>query len=154
MVQPARIDNPTAVLPKPIDWDDQQNGHCAALPVKIETIGGVPYMRSAWDIEATEALQLLCGARLVLGVAGHRHPVVQMKVEDLPVDFQPGYTVRRITSLGGCLCARVETLMPRPDGMAQMIYCEEPITGEGMAITVGRAIDRIDDLARKNGLID
>lgn len=154
MPQPARIDN---ALPKPLaapaDWDPATNGHCAGLFIRVDQSDGLTYMRSAWDVQHDETLHLLAGAKMVLGISGIQHPVVNMAVDQLPEDFQPAYTVRQIVTLGGIAAARVEGLYPAK-GRPQRIFVEEPIDAAGLSITVGRAIDKIEELARKNGWVE
>lgn len=150
MLQPARIENPTNTLAAPPDWVEEKNGHCSTLPVRVEQIGGVTYMRSAWDIDGDHLLHLFSGAKLILGIAGTCHPVVHMAVDQLPEDFQTHYTVKPLIGLNGERQVYVEGLYAAK-GKPQKVYCREPVDECGLSIAVGRAMDKVDELARQNG---
>jgi hypothetical protein len=116
-MKPAVIAN---ARPKPLgapsDWKPDQNGHCSALFVRDEEVNGVHYMRSAWEVDAHEAALLYAGARLTLGIAGNSHPVVQLGMTELPVDFEPVVHARRFAALDGKPMVRVEMLFAHGGG--------------------------------------
>ena len=148
-MRPARISgaDPTP-LGAPADWNEEQHGHCGALFVRREQIAGVAYMRSAWEVEASEAALMLAGAKLTLGVAGHCHPVVQLGVADLPADFEPVVHARRFTHADGRPCVRVEMLFPHAGGRRGFI--EVHVDGT-LADAVSHGISRVEQLARREG---
>lgn len=135
-------------LGAPEDWTEEKHGHCGALFIRRERIAGVAYMRSAWEVEAPEAARLLAGARLTLGVAGDRHPVVQLGVGDLPSDFEPTVMARRFTDLVGRPVVRVEMLFPHAGGRRG--FCEVLVDGT-LADAVSQGVTRIEALARREG---
>lgn len=138
-------------LGAPADWNENESGHCGALFVRREQIAGVAYMRSAWEVEANEASLMFAGARLTLGIAGNRHPVVQLGVGDLPADFEPTVMARRFTHSKGLPCVRVEMLFPHGGGRRG--FCEVEVDGTlGDAVSSG--ITRIEALARREGWIE
>jgi hypothetical protein len=137
-------------LNAPADWREETEGHCGALFIRRERISGVAYMRSAWEVEAPEALALLAGARLTLGVAGDCHPVVQLGVGDAPPDFQPVITARRFVDLKGRPAVRVEMLFPFGGGRSG--FCEILIDGS-MASAVAKGIILIEELAHREGWV-
>lgn len=134
-------------LGAPADWSEA-DGHCGALFVRREQVGGVAFMRSAWEVETAEAALFLVGARLTLGVAGHCHPVVHLQVTDLPPDFEPAMTARRFTSPDGRSCVRVEMIYPY--GGHRRAYAEVEVTG-GLGSAVAAGIDLIEGLAQREG---
>lgn len=148
-MRPARI---IGADPQPIgapaDWREEEHGHCGALFVRRDVENGVPFMRSAWEVEAAEAAMLFAGARLTLGVAGVQHPVVQLQVADLPPDFEPILTARRFTDLKGNPAVRVEMLFPCAGG--RRVFCEVAVT-DRLAFAVADGIERIEQLARHEG---
>lgn len=135
-------------LGAPADWNEETHGHCGALFIRREVHSGVPYMRSAWEVESNEAALLFAGARLTLGIQGQMHPVVQLGVSDLPPDFEPVMTARRFTATDGRPCVRVEMLFPHGGGRRG--FCEEHVDGT-LADAVSSAIIRIEALARREG---
>ncbi|MBS67228.1 MAG: hypothetical protein CMK98_02945 [Pseudomonas sp.] len=138
--------------PKPLgappDWNERSDGHCSALFVRREQIGGVGYMRSAWEVEASEAAFLLAGAKLTLGIAGEQHPVVQLGVDALPPDFEPIVTARRYTDATGAACVYVEMLFPHEGG--QRAYSKVQIA-HTFADAVALGVKQIEDYARAHG---
>ena len=137
-------------LGAPVDWNEG-NGHCGALFVRREVNDGVHYMRSAWEVETTEAALLFAGARLTLGIAGNCHPVVQLGVSELPPDFEPVINARRFTATDGRPCVRVEMLFAHAGGRRG--FCEEHVDGT-LADAVSSAIIRIEELARREGWVE
>lgn len=148
-MRPVRI---AGADPKPIgaprDWDPEKHGHCAALFVRSELIDGVPYMRSAWESEASEAAMIFAGASLHLGVQGTEHPVVQLGIGPLPDGFEPTVTARRFSDLQGRPGVRVEMMFPYAGGRRG--WCEVPVDGT-LADAISIGVTRIEALARKEG---
>jgi hypothetical protein len=138
-------------LGAPADWSEETHGHCGALFVRRENIAGVAYMRSAWEVEAHEAMNLFAGARLTLGVAGHSHPVVHLQVGDLPHDFEPVVTARRFNGKEGQPMVRVEMLFPHAEGRRGFI---ELLVDGSLPCAVAAGIERIEALARREGWIE
>lgn len=148
-MRPTRIEGAD---PKPLgapsDWKPDENGHCSALFVRRERIDNLDYMRSAWEVESGEATRLFAGARLTLGIAGDCHPVVQLGTTELPEEFEPVVTARRLTAADGAPMVRVEMLYPANKGAAA--YAVVPVeTSLGAAIS--RGVDLIEGLAREKG---
>lgn len=122
-------------------------------------MSGIPFMRSAWEAEADEALCLAAGASLVLGIAGvidpprYSHPVVNITIDGLPDEFQPPVLARRIPMLNGAPAAQVDMIFPNHGsprrGMIQ-VYLE----GRGFAHAVAFGIEQIEALARVEGWIE
>ena len=138
-------------LGAPADWSEETHGHCGALFVRRDRINGIGYMRSAWEAEATEAHLLLAGAPLHLGVAGNCHPVVQLGVGDLPVDFDPVMTARRFSDLTGRPMVHVE--MVYPHGGGRRGFCDVPVDGT-LADAVSTGVTRIEALAKERGWVE
>ena len=138
-------------LDAPPDWKPDEDGHCTALFVRRETSGGLPIMRSAWEVDDSEALMLFAGARLTLGVAGTCHPVVQLGVADLPDDFEPIVQARRFNAPDGRACVRVEMLFPVRGGSRAFANV---LVGEGgLAPAIAMGVEQIEQFALKNGWI-
>lgn len=138
-------------LGAPPDWNEKESGHCGGLFVRRENIAGVGYMRSAWEVEATEAAALFAGARLTLGVAGPGHPVVQLGVGDLPPDFEPTVMARRFNQIDGRPFVKVEMMFPHGGGRRG--FCEVHVDGT-LADAVSHGVTRIETLARREGWIE
>lgn len=150
-MRPTRIEGADArPLGAPEEWNEAKSGHVGDLFVRREEIEGIPFMRSAWEVEAAEAMKLFSGARLVLGVSGQVHPVVHLMVDDLPPDFEPTVTARRFTSPDGHPWVRVEMMFPGGPSGYRRAYCEQHIDGT-LGDAVGVAIVRIEALARRHG---
>lgn len=151
-MRPARISGADPrPLGAPTDWREDENGHCGALFIRREVIDGVHYMRSAWEAEAPEAMAMLAGSRMTLGIAGHCHPVVHLQVGELPADFLPVMTARRFSDLTGRPAVRVEMLFPHGGG--RRAFCEVHVDGT-LADAVATGIVRIEALARNEGWIE
>lgn len=144
MPQPAVIEGSTVELKPP-----PNSASVGPLAIRHEEVSGLLFMRSAWDFDSLEVLRMLNGGKVLLGISGTKHPVVHLDVGPMPADFEPAYTVRQFTSTGGARMVRVETLRVH-DGTARRVYAEEPITC-GIAVAVGSAVDKVEDLCRLNG---
>lgn len=112
-MKPVVIEGYTHVLGAPPNWDQDSNGRCAALHVRAEVINQVPFLRSAWETEPTEAAMLLAGARLVLGVAVPVHPVVHLEVTEVPDDIAPTLVATQFVDLRGQPAVHVEMVFGR-----------------------------------------
>lgn len=148
-MRPTRI---SGADPKPLgapsDWNEAESGHCNALFVRREQVEGVAYMRSAWEVETSEAAMLLAGAKLTLGVAGHQHPVVSLRVGELPADFEPVVIARQYTDTAGRACVHVEMVFS--EGNGQRGY-SNVLIGDNLSEAVALGITQIEELARKQG---
>lgn len=145
MPTPAVIERSNCQLKPPAG----QHG-VGALAIRYEEMGGLLFMRSAWDFDTLECLRILNGGKVILGVSGQTHPVVHLEVGPMPADFKPGFTVRQVTSAAGAAMVRVESLRVH-DGTPRRIWCEEPVGDVGIAVATGRAIDQIEAMCRENG---
>lgn len=132
----------------PADWNAEQHGHCSALFVRREIINGVPYMRSAHEPEVAEALSIVAGAAIEVGIQGVVHPVVQLGVGPLPDHFPPTVVARQFCTLQGQLAARVEMMFPHGGGRRGFIEC---IIESSFAATVAHCIGQLEQLAVKEG---
>lgn len=138
-------------LGAPAGWSEETHGHCGALFVRREQMGGVEFMRSAWEIDTSEAARLYAGAQLLLGVEGQRHPVVNMQVGPLPDTFDPVLHAHRGVKPSGRAYVRVEMMFPHDGGRAA--FAEEWITGS-FSYAVGLAVAKIEILAQTSGWLD
>ncbi len=151
-MRPVRISGADPVpLGAPADWSEETHGHCAALFIRRERIEGIAYMRSAWEVEDSEAALLYAGARLTVGISGNMHPVVQMGFTELPPDFEPTVMARRFTASNGQPGVRVEMLFPHGGGRRGFI--EVRIDGT-LADAVAHGVTLIEALARKQGWME
>lgn len=151
-MKPVRI---AGALEKPLnappDWDREENGLCGALFIRPETIEGVPFMRSAWEADPEEALLLLGGAKVILGISGNRHPVGNLAIDQLPEDFQPVMTARPFAALDGTQAIRVEMLFDAQGGRRG--FCEVRTEGRTYGEAVEYGVAQVIDLARKEGWV-
>lgn len=149
-MQPAIINGATEAPGQPKGWDSERSGAVSALFIRREVDGGVPWMRSAWDAEQKEIGLLLAGAKVVLGVAGVQHPVVNMRVAELPDDFEPVITARRYKCPNRGAVARVEGIFALPpDGLR--VWSECPIVST-FADAFAAAMAECEKFARDAGV--
>lgn len=137
-------------LGAPADWNEDRDGHCGGLFVRRENLSGVPWMRSAWEVELPEALSLLAGASLHLGVQGREHPVVQLGAGHLPADFMPTGVFRRFATLDGKTAVRVEMLWPHGGGRRGVV---EVLVENSLGEAVGEAVEKLEQLAVTEGWV-
>lgn len=147
-MRPAIIDNHTGQLSAPKDWDEAKNGRCAELFIKVEQVDGLRFMRSSWEPEADEAMRLLAGGKLTLGVSGNIHPVIDMTVPDMPADHEPLIVVRIVTLFDGQRGIRVEGMFPACK--THRIFAEAPIKAS-LAEAVAVAMMHVEQLAKNAG---
>lgn len=148
-MKPVRISGADPLpLGAPADWNEERDGHCSGLFVRRERINGVPWMRSAWDGELPEALSLLAGASIHLGVQGSTHPVVNLGVGELPADFMPTIAARRFVTLDGKPAVRVEMLFPHGGGRRGFV---EVLVEKSLGAAVGEGVERLERLAVREG---
>ena len=149
---PRRI---TDADPKPVgapaDWKPDDQGVCHALWVRTEVIDGITYKRSAWDATDIEAMMMLCGGAVTIGLSVKDHPVVQMGVDDLPETFDPVMIARTFHLPSGQRCVRVETLYPNDGG--QRVHASVKIDGT-LADAISIGVTRIEAMARSRGWIE
>lgn len=69
---PKIIAGATTWFGKPKDWDEQRDGKCAQLGVRVTQDG---LHESAWEPTAAELAVLNAGGYVVLSVLGHQPPV-------------------------------------------------------------------------------
>jgi hypothetical protein len=140
-------------LGAPADWNPEEHGTCGALFVRREVNDGLHYMRSAWDVQTHEAMQLLAGAKVELGIAGTSHPVVQLGVGIMPPDFEPVMVARRLISPEGLPTVRVDMVFPHGTegrrGYATCAIGED----ESLSSAVACAVDLVEQLARAEGWV-
>lgn len=153
-MQPVRIANS---LPKPLgapeDWDPEKHGHCGGLFVRIDNDrgNGLTFIRSAWEPDDREACLLLAGGKVILGVSGTCQPVVSLQVAQVPEDFDPVVTARRIVTPTGYRRVRVEMLYPNRKE-ARRAFAEIPIEdGVSFAASTAEGIAECEALARQDG---
>lgn len=149
---PTRIDGAREKpLGAPADWNPDQNGHCNALFVRDEEIEGAYFMRSAWEASPSEALSLLAGAKVELGVCGRAHPVVQLGVKMPEHETNPAMAIRFLTDPKGVDYIRVDAIFPTVPPAS--FYASIPRAArETVAEAVAAAVDAIEALAAQNGV--
>ena len=148
-MNPAKIDGDAIPLGKPGNWSDDDHGRCATLWVRLDVDNGVPFMRSAWDVEAEEAGWLLAGAKMQLGICGTSHPVVNLGLGPIPEDFAPPLTVQQMIQPDGARSARVTMYLPS----RMRIFAEARIEDGGLGAAVAVAIHEIEAFGRREGLL-
>jgi hypothetical protein len=146
---PAKIEGDAIRLGAPRDWSDAEYGKCGALWVRIDSVDGLPFMRSAWELEADEAGLLLAGAKVQLGICGTTHPVVQLGLGPLPEDFIPPLTVQQAVSPEGVKSVKVVMFVPG----GQRITAAATLGTDGLGPAVALAIGEIEKLALAEGLL-
>jgi hypothetical protein len=130
----------------PPDWNPETHGRCSALFVRHEVLGGIPWMRSAHEVETREALEFFAGAPLYLGVSAPQHPVIQFSVGPLPPAFDPVATVRRYRDDHGREVVRAEMLWPGGHAAFAEAYITRSFPG-----AVATCMEKLEEIARANG---
>lgn len=150
-MEPVRI---PGALPKPLgapdDWTEE-NGKCRGLFIRPQMINGVHFMQSAWEASPEEAGLLLAGGKMVLGISGVQHPVVQLGVAELPEEFPPVVTARPVVDIVGNSGVQVDMLFAYGGGRRGV--SRMALEGRGFATAVAEGIEQIEALARREGWI-
>lgn len=81
-----RIIGATRNLGAPPNWDPEQHGACAHLPIRDELSPAGPCMVSAWMPSPDEIERIVAGAPIYLTVFGTAHPVVGMSIGEPPTE--------------------------------------------------------------------
>jgi hypothetical protein len=71
----AQIKDQTKNFHKPLGWDNETDGHCGDLSVKIVQHGRLPYHLSWWEPTVEELKLLAEGGRVELNCVGVQPPV-------------------------------------------------------------------------------
>lgn len=145
-MNPVRIEDATHALGKPANWDDETAGRCSTLWVRAAVEDGVPFMFSAWEAAPDEALCLLAGAKMRLGISGQSHPVVNVAVGPLPDDLVSPLIVERVLS-GQVPAVLVSMLSPEK----RRIYCQAIVGEDGLGMAIKTAVDEIERFVRDDG---
>lgn len=152
-MQPARIEDASTALKPPTDWDEAENGRCGQLAIRVERIAGVQFMFSAWEVGPEEALIILAGGKVQLGVSGSVHPVVNLAVQPAPEQVYPVSVVREVLDSAGYLTMEVETLWPPLAGSTKAHRGRIAVRVEdgGIPMAVGLAFQQLAGLAKEHG---
>lgn len=151
-MNPVKIDGADPrPLGAPENWNEEDNGVVARLFVRHEKFGGGNLMRSAWEVDAIEAAQLLAGSRLTLGVGGNIHPVVQLSVSPLPADFEPVLISRILTAPEGFKYVFCEMLLPVVEGGPRRVHAKALVQKGGVPEAIRLATEQIEIFAIANG---
>lgn len=152
----ARIEDADTALKPPTDWNADQNGHCSNLPIKVERVDGVTFMFSVWEVEGLEALTMVAGGKIRLGVSGTVHPVVNLGVQAPCDQVLPVSIVRQALDREGQPCVEVETMWPPRPGstIASRGHCTICIGPAGMPMAVGIAFQELHKLAKAQGWVE
>ena len=82
------IDNATRDLNPPKNWDRDTQGPCGNLLIKDVPMYGTNVMMSAWIPSKEELEWLNAGHPVILGIVGHTHPPLFIKVLDAKMESQ------------------------------------------------------------------
>lgn len=148
-MNPVKIEGDAIRLGAPRDWSDADHGRCSALWVRIDSVDGLPFMRSAWEPDADDAGLLLAGAKVQLGICGTTHPVVQLGLGPLPEDFIPPLTVEQAITPEGLKTVKVVMFVRG----GQKITAAATLGTDGLGPAVALAIGEIETLAAAEGLL-
>lgn len=77
---PLRIAGAGNEAVKPDGWDETRQGECLSLAYRVDDLGGVPLMVSAWDFTPEERELIAAGGVLELSIMGSAHPPVGLDV--------------------------------------------------------------------------
>lgn len=85
-------------LGKPKDWNEERDGPCDSLPVRVmQHPGGLVEMQSAWQPTPEELDTLNRGGPVILTVCSKAHPPVRLEVEEPAADAQLATGDQKIT---------------------------------------------------------
>jgi len=82
-MKPVPTKGETNPFVKPEGWDDERDGRCGVLSVRVETHGVRNYHISTWKPDADELAKLASGACVELTCVGLQPPVA-VAVGDVP----------------------------------------------------------------------
>ncbi|WP_050400403.1 hypothetical protein [Bradyrhizobium embrapense] len=83
----ARISGCNKVLEAPRNWDEERDGKCMDLPIRVEVLNNsLPSLSSAWMPTAEELARLNAGAPVHLRIISQSHPPVMLEVGEVPTD--------------------------------------------------------------------
>lgn len=152
-MRPVKIDGKARPLGKPADWDETTDASCGTLWVRDEIIDGVPYMRSAWEVEGDEGAMMMLGANTHLRVAGRGHPVVWMEVGPVPSDTPPGYWLQPFTTPAGEAALRVSAYAAGPPGgpPTMKFWCGVLVT-DGLEKAFAEGLEMVRACAAEHGV--
>jgi hypothetical protein len=83
-MQPANTRNATDNFIAPGNWDEEQDGTCAMLEVRVERSpreGRYPVCVSTWEPSAEDVIKILHGGHIELHVVGDQPPVMLVVVD-------------------------------------------------------------------------
>lgn len=81
-MNPVKMADTNLLLGAPVDWDENKNGECVALPVKAHRDEHQnPIFQSAWEPSEEEKAIIAAGGRIILTVWGQMHPPVGLHIE-------------------------------------------------------------------------
>lgn len=78
MMLPIRTPQCNAMLGAPVDWDDEKDGECVALPIYRDA--ATQTMHSFWQPNEQEIANILAGVPIRLTIIGSAHPPVAINV--------------------------------------------------------------------------
>ena len=73
---PKRISNFTHAYGAPAGWDEEKNGNCAQLHVRISKYDANIYFESSWEPTPDELAALNAGGSVILRILGGQPPVM------------------------------------------------------------------------------
>ena len=144
-------------LAAPEGWNEERDGKCTALFVRPEEIDGTHFLRSAWEADPSEAIQLLGGGKMILGISGYQHPVVHLCVDQVPEDFAPVVTARQYTTLQNVPAVHVEMMFSTTDG-ARIGRVDVGLVDEQghpvpLGVAIAQGVGEIGLLAEREGWV-
>lgn len=150
-MRPGRIADAHRVFTGPAAGDG-----VSALATRREVIGGYVFATSAWEPEKDDAIRLLAGADVMLGISAPWHPVVRLTTGDVPLGGPPVLTVEHVTAQGTPEAVRVTMLIPgsaENPGPPKKVWCEMEVAGD-FARAVAEGIRHLfrtfpDDVTRR-----
>lgn len=75
-MRPVRVKGQNANFAKPTEWDDERDGPCGSLPVRLEKVGFYVEHNSAWKPDEEELKLLNEGGVVELCCVGIQPPVL------------------------------------------------------------------------------
>ena len=124
------IERCSNVIGKPKDWDEEKDGYCGGLPIRIERRGDMAFFVSHLEPSPDELEAIKAGAPIEIAISSPQHPVLQMGVGDVPGLLEP---VELIYVKAG-VTPNADKMMVY-DGDGEPLYnCTEANVAEGWAM--------------------
>ena len=151
---PDVIEGANVPFHKPANWNEERDGPCQTLHVRVDHEQGGKFMTSAWRPEADEVGWMLAGANIHLGLSAPSHPVVRLTVATPPLEADPVYTIVPARELNGSPSVLVTMYAPR-SGITRRggsVWCQIEVKRGDLVAAVAQGMAQIEAKAKELGI--